>query len=208
MKLSDYNITNKSKITLIKLLKTISPSLRRVTFDFSWEYVGLSRDYLNASALVYSGSSLKDYVDFKRGNQTGALSFLDMYGYRSIVHSGHGFKNNWRGRRGTHVIEVNLESLPESVDKVFFTLSALNAGSIHDFRSLQLSFYDTRNPSEQLCSDQISRAVDDKAVVFCCLCRIDGSWQVFSLQEPSYGNVRDYGPLFRTAENIILRGFS
>lgn len=206
MKLSDYNITNNCTITLIKLLKTIESTLRQVTFDFSWEYVGYRRDYLNASAVLYSGSSRVDYVDFR--NTYGAEEYLRANGFGSVSHSGHGFRNNWRGRRGNHVIKVDLESLPESVDKIFFTLSALNAESIHDFQNLSLSFYDTRNPSEQLCGDQISHTVNDKAVVFCCVCRIDGCWQVFSLQEPSGGNVRFYIPLFRSISLIIAKGFS
>ncbi|XP_031570722.1 uncharacterized protein LOC116305040 [Actinia tenebrosa] len=207
MKVSDYNIADNSTITLIKVLKTISDSLKHVTFDFHWNYVGYRRDYLNVSAILYSGTSRVDVVDFKR---TVFPSGLYGYGtgYGAVTHSGHGFKNNWRGSRGNHKIEVNFDLLSAtSVDKVFFTLSALNAGSIEEFRNLTLDFHDSRNPSEQL--DEIRRAVKHhKAIVFCCLCRIDGSWQVFGLQEPSYGNVRDYYPLYSTIQTIILKGFS
>ncbi|KAK3711934.1 hypothetical protein QZH41_009426 [Actinostola sp. cb2023] len=209
MKVGDYNMTNNSTITLIKVLKTISDSLRQVTFDFSWEYVGM-RDYLNASAVLYSGSSRVEYVDFK--HQHGAHMYLLSHGFGSVTHSGHGFRGSSRyarfGSRGHHVLKVNLETLPSSIDKIFFTLSALNTGSVQDFKNLLLEFYDSRNPTEQLCNDKISRSVHNKAVVFCCLCRIDGCWQVFSLQEPSQGNVRDYSPLFASIQALILRGFS
>jgi stress response protein SCP2 len=204
MKISDYNITDNGTITLIKVLKTISDTLRHVTFDFSWEYVGCQRDFLNASAILYSGSTRVDCVDFKK-----RMFCSGGYGFEAAVsHSGHGFKNNRYGKRGNHIIEVNFPLLnTSSVDKVFFTLSSLNAESIEDFRHLTLDFHDSRNPSEQL--DEISRAVQNhKAIVFCCLCRIDGSWQVFGLQEPSSGNVRYYYPLFYTIENLIRQGFS
>lgn len=205
MKVSDYNITDNGTITLIKVLKTISDSLKHVTFDFHWNYVGYRRDYLNVSAILYRGTNRTDVVDFKR---TVFGDGLYGPGYGAVTHSGHGFKNNWRGSRGNHKIEVNFDLLSgTSVDKVFFTLSALNAESIRDFRNLTLDFHDSRNPSEQL--DEISRAQQDhKAIVFCCLCRIDGSWQVFGLQEPSSGNVRDYYPLYYTIATIIQKGFS
>jgi len=191
--LQDYAVQPFGTVHLIVVLYEISDqSLDHTIFDLFWGYPSSGRDYLDASVLIYSGTYYQGRVDYRRRIFTG------------VSHSGDVMDDS--KRLGHHTINVKLKSLPATVDKLFFTLSAWSSPNISKFKHPSLRFFDAKEPNKQLCSDQMRNAAYSQAIIMCSLSKINGSWKVFSLRTPSAGNVTYYDPLRQKIAEIILQG--
>lgn len=199
--MADYNVQADGTIQLVKILQTLSQNIEHVIFDFSWGFPNsYCPDYLDASALLYSGSTFIEYVDYRNR--------ISLQAYGAVAHSGRARALACGEDRGRHRMNIRLTSLPVHIDKVFFTLSSWSSSSIKSYRTPTLQFYDTNYPNKQLCSEEFGRAIDAEAVIMCSVCRVDGRWKVYSLGVPSRGNIKRerYCYLQHTIEDIILRG--
>ena len=174
------------------VLYEISEALDHVIFDLFWGYPASGCDFLDASVLIYSGSSFQTLVDFSHR------------GFSGVTHSGDVMDDT--KRLGHHTINVKLKSLPSSVDKLFFTLSAYCSPNISKFKNPSLRFFDAKEPDKQLCSDRMDHAAYSQAIIMCSLCKINHRWKVFSLRTRSAGNAKNYSPLQQTIGGIIAQG--
>ena len=190
--LQDHGVQPFSTLHLIVVLYEISESLDHVIFDLFWGYPASGCDFLDASALIYSGSSFQTVVDFRQCGFTG------------VTHSGDVMDD--AKRLGHHTIDVKLKSLPSSVDKLFFTLSAWSSPNISKYKNPSLRFFDAKEPNKQLCSDRMDHAAYSQAIIMCSLCKINHSWKVFSLRTLSAGNANNYSQLQQKISGIIAQG--
>ncbi|CAH3186653.1 unnamed protein product [Porites lobata] len=190
--LQDYGVQPFSTLYLIVVLYEISEALDHVIFDLFWGYPASGCDFLDASVLIYSGSSFQTLVDFSHR------------GFSGVTHSGDVMDDT--KRLGHHTINVKLKSLPSSVDKLFFTLSAYGSPNISKFKNPSLRFFDAKEPDKQLCSDRMDHAAYSQAIIMCSLCKINHRWKVFSLRTRSAGNAKNYSPLQQTIGGIIAQG--
>lgn len=174
------------------MLYEINHSLDNAVFDLFWGYPSSGKDYLDASVLIYSGSSLQGIVDYRHR------------AFNGISHSGDVMDDGTC--LGHHTIHVQLKSLPSNINKLFFTLSAWNSPNISKYKNPSLRFFDAKEPNKQLCSDQMGHAAHSQAVIMCSLSKIDGVWKVFSLRTLSAGNAKNYSPLQQTISGIISQG--
>ena len=190
--MQDYGVQPFSTLYLIVVLYEISESLDHVIFDLFWGYPSSGVDYLDASALIYSGSYFQGLVDWS-----------NLY-FSGVTHSGDVLDDS--KEIGHHTIKVTLKSLPSSVDKLFFTLSAFCSPNISKYKNPSLRFFDAKEPNKQLCSDRMDHAAYSQAIIMCSLCKINHTWKVFSLRTLSAGNAKDYSPLKQTISGIIAQG--
>ena len=190
--LQDYGVQPFSTLHLIVVLYEISESLDHVIFDLFWGYPSSGVDYLDASALIYSGSYFQGLVDWRNLHFSG------------VTHSGDVLDDS--KEIGHHTIKVTLKNLPFSVDKLFFTLSAFCSPNISKYKNPSLRFFDAKEPNKQLCSDRMDHAAYSQAVIMCSLCKINHTWKVFSLRTLSAGNAEDYSPLQQTISGIVAQG--
>ena len=191
--LQDYAVQPFSTVHLIVVLYEIADqSLDHTIFDLFWGFPSSGCDYLDASVLIYSGTYCQGLVDYSRRIFSG------------VSHSGDIMDHS--KRLGHHTINVWLKSLPATVDKLFFTLSAWNSPNISKFKHPSLRFFDAKEPNKQLCSDQMQNAAYSQAIIMCSLSKINGSWKVYSLRTLSAGNAKNYSPLQQTIAGIISQG--
>lgn len=174
------------------MLYEINHSLDNAVFDLFWGYPSSGQDFLDASVLIYSGSSPQGIVDYRHR------------AFNGISHSGDVMDD--AKCLGHHTIHVQLKSLPSNINKLFFTLSAWNSPNISKYKNPSLRFFDAKEPNKQLCSDQMGHAAYSQAVIMCSLSKTDGIWKVFSLRTLSAGNAKNYFPLQQTIGGIITQG--
>ena len=184
----------------MKVLQKIPDDFDHVIFDFSYGFPSYGRDFLDASALLYNGSHCDCYVDYRNRPSWSSPVF------KAIRHSGPA--GGYGRKRGIQRIDVHLKEMPQYIDKVFFTLSSWDSPSIANYDSPSLHFYDARHPETQLCSDRMSRAIHQQAIIMCCLYRERNEWRVISLGTGSSGNTKreNYCYLKYTISSIIQRG--
>ncbi len=186
-----YGIQPKATIHLLVLVSTIPPDLSTVVFDLYWGWPDAGKDYLDASALVFSGKKYEGVADYK------TLKFAG----KAIYHSGDRMD---RGKRqGHHLIKVTLKEMPKTVTDIFFTLSSYNAPEISKFKSLNFRFYDQDKPDKMLCADQTKKGEKSQAIVMCSLSRMDDHWYVHDNGVVSEGCCKNYQPLIDTIQKII-----
>ena len=124
------------------LLYAVAPNLDKVVFDLYWGYPSKGIDYLDASALIFSGTNYLSVVDFSKRNRLE----------KAIRHSGDRMDDV--NRRGHHIINIELQRIPAHVTNIFFTLSAWGSPTISAFKNPSLNFYEQSNPGKMLCTDQ------------------------------------------------------
>ncbi len=173
------------------LLYEIPPSLKKVVFDLSFGWPKSGKDYLDASALIFSGQTYKGVADYM------SLGFAG----KAVYHSGD--RQNKVLKQGKHLIKVDLSQLPEEITHIFFTLSSYKSPNISHFRNPTLRFFDESKPDKMLCPDQIKKAGKSQAIVMCSLIKQDDHWYVHDNGAMSSGNVKDYEPLKETIVEII-----
>lgn len=174
------------------VLYEISEALDHVIFDLFWGYPASGCDFLDASVLIYSGSSFQTLVDYSHRGFSGVTHSGDVMDHAKCL--------------GHHTINVKLKSLPSSVDKLFFTLSAFCSPNISKYKNPSLRFFDAKEPNKQLCSDQMQHAAHSQAIIMGSLCKINHSWKVLSLRKQSAGNAKNYSPLRQTIGGVIVQG--
>ncbi len=173
------------------LLSAIPPNLTTVVFDFYWGWPDTGKDYLDASALVFSDKKYQEVADY---NTLGCCN-------KAIYHSGDRIDKD--KKQGHHIIKVNMKAIPKSVTHVFFTLSSYKSPVISHFKNLSLRFYDQDNPSKMLCDGQTKKGENNEAIVMCSLSKMEGHWYVHDNGVVSKGNARNYDPLKSTILKII-----
>ncbi|XP_072035443.1 uncharacterized protein [Amphiura filiformis] len=186
-----YDLQPDATIHLMVLLSAIPPTLTTVVFDLYWGWPDAGKDYLDASALVFSGKTYEGVADYK------TLGFAK----KAIYHSGD--RIDKEKRQGHHFIKVNLKEIPKSFTHVFFTLSSYTSPEISHFKNLNFRFYDEDHPDKMLCSDQTKKGKSNQAIVMCSLSKMDGHWYVHDNGVVSNGCARNYPPLKNTILNII-----
>lgn len=190
-----YGVQAFTTINLIIVLFDIPETFDEVIFDLFWGYPKSGRDYLDASVLLYNGTSFVETVDYRR---------MQSKTCNAVRHSGDVMDDT--NRLGHHTLNVKLKSLREDVDKLFFTLSAWNCPNLSKYPKPSLRFFDARAPKDQLCSDSMQHAANSQAIIMCSLCRIEGAWKVLSLRTVSNGNAKNYDPLRGTILHMIQSG--
>ena len=198
MTLHDYNVQPFSTINLVVILYNIPESFDEVIFDLFWGYPATGRDHLDVSVLLYAGETLLEVIDFRRTRSKTCAA---------VKHSGDDM-NDDENRIGHQEINVEIKHIKDSIDRLFFILSAYQSTNISMFPNPSLRFYDARFPDNQLCNDSMKHAADSQAIIMCSLCRIEGEWKVLSLRHLSDGNVKNYDPLKATVLHLIQSGIS
>ena len=191
-----YGLKPGSTIHLMVLLSAIPTNLTKVVFDLYWGWPDSGKDYLDASALVFSG---REYLGVVNYNTLARKDLEFVNG--AIYHSGD--RMDKVKRQGHHILKVNLKALPTSVTNVFFTLSVWKSKELSNFKNLNFRFFDEQKPDQMLCADQTKEANEKQAIVMCRLSNIDGHWYVYDSGISSEGNAKDYNPLKNTITNII-----
>ena len=116
--LATYNVKPGSTIHLMLLLYAVPSYLNEVVFDLYWGYPAHGEDYLDASALMFSGKNCAGVVDYRHRKRANG----------AIVHSGDLMDNF--NQIGHHFITVELHNIPSRVTSIFFTLSAWDSPTI------------------------------------------------------------------------------
>ena len=161
-------------------------------FDLNWGYPASGTDYLDATAIIFSGTNLVDYLDYRKTS------------HESMRHSGDVMDKV--NRRGHHLITIDLRKVPGSFTHIFFTLSSWQSPTISKFPKPSLRFYEESNPTTMLCEDTVDKMSYSQAIVMCWLSRDMGKWCVYSAGKASAGNSEDYEPLYQTISDIIANG--
>ncbi|XP_022093806.1 uncharacterized protein LOC110980997 [Acanthaster planci] len=191
--LGHYKVLPTTTIYVRRLLFSAPENnLNKVVFDLHWGYPSTGRDFLDATAIIFSGTELIDYLDYRK------LS------HESLRHSGDRMDD--RARTGHHFMNVDLQQVPSSFTHIFFTLSSWQSPTIAKFPNPSLRFYEESDPDTMLCEDTITRVNHSQAIVMCWLSRNKGKWCVYSAGRASNGNSEDYEPLYETITDIIANG--
>ena len=196
--LIDHKVPPESKLHLIIVLCAVPDELEKAVFDFYWGLPhGRSRDFLDVSVFVYSGTSNLGVIYYRNRR----LDFCP-----GVEHSGPAEMYYIR-REGRHQVNVNLRTVPHNVDKLVFTLSAWASANISEYPYYRLDFHDVNFPDQQLCSDQVDvRHRAYKSMIMCCLSKKNGRWEVIDMKKGSDGFTRNYYPLKREIEALIRDG--
>lgn len=219
-KLSEYQLKSNATVCLVVCLYSIPDDLDHVVFDLFWGYpienthsfslnakpflkglfggvahtgTGYTRDYLDASCLMFKKTSYSGEVDFSHKKKPG------------IEHSGDVMDD--KNRIGHHTIDLHLKKIPTDITHLFFTLSAWSSPTISKFPNPSLKFYDASNKGKDLCSTSFTHANSSQAVIMCSLSKKNGRWQIYESGKLSAGNANDYDPLVDTIGNLISVGF-
>ena len=191
--LADHKVDPNSTIRLLVCSLEAPTELDNVSFMLSWGFPETSQDYLDVTVFLFEGANCIECIDSK--NRTSKFG--------KIIHTGNIIHINSRTR--CHRINLSIKSLSQKIDKLVFTLSSCNSLDISRFQNLSLRFFDQKNPTHQLCSDEMKEAVDSQAIIMCCLTKIYSGWKVISLKEKSNGNAKDYTPLQEKIKSLIRR---
>ncbi|XP_078660319.1 uncharacterized protein LOC144904968 [Branchiostoma floridae x Branchiostoma belcheri] len=192
--MGDYGVQPHSTIHLIIMLYAIPEHFNHVIFDLFWGYPSHGCDFLDASCLLFSGTSFVAVVDYRHRSYHSGV----------VRHSGDVMDDY--NRKGHHTINVKLKDIPSKVTHMFFTLSAWNSPNISKYPNPSLRFFEASNKNKQLCSDKMSHAADSQAIVMCSVSRKTGVWKIDSLGTLSQGNAKTYGPLQATICKLIQQG--
>jgi len=193
--LHNYNITEGSSIQLIRRLLAISNAspLRNISFVVKWGWPQRDgkRAFLDATCFVYTGRTLLTAVDYRTKDVVAGMS-----------HSGAKMQNSTR--RGQHVISISLPALGSDITHIFFTMSACHLPNIGSFLDPAIELYDKAHPTKQLCpAAVIGNNGDSKAVVVCCLKRVEGGWDYIELSTRTNGFVYNYKPIEHAIQNLF-----
>ncbi|XP_071133210.1 uncharacterized protein [Mytilus edulis] len=190
--LGNYGIKPNVSVSMVICLYSIPEQFNNVVFDLYWAYPWHGREYLNASCLMFSGTSFYGVCDFARQP------------HHSVRHSGDIMDN--KKRIGHQSIVVYLHYIPSEVTHLFFTLSAWRCPNLSTYNKTSLKFYEASRPDESLCKTKFKHAKHSQAVIMCSVSREEGKWEIYQSGELSGGNVRRYGPLKETIKRLISTG--
>ena len=192
--LSHFSVKPNSTIQLVVLLFAIPSNFDHVVFDLFWGYPTSGRDYLDASCLMFNGTSYYGRCDYRCRHK-----------YQAISHSGDLMDNV--NKIGHHTINVSLLSLPSDITHLFFTLSAWNSPNISRYPNPSLRFYEQANPDKDLCKTTFQHAAYSQAVIMCSVSKGKyNRWEIFENGKLSAGNAKNYEPLKSTIQSLIRQG--
>ena len=193
--LSTYDVKAGSTIRVMVLLCEVPDDVEDAVFDLYWGYPNSGQDFLDASALFYSGKTRVAIFDFRRRSN-------DSFPAESVTHSGDMMDN--ATQTGHHLITVRLHHLPPTITSIFFVLSAWNSPTISFFKRPSLNFFDKSKPDKQLCENHVKDLPAVQAVI---MCRVDktpsGSWTVYDMGTRSQGNAMNYTPIEQTLQTSL-----
>lgn len=192
--LEDYDVRPNASICLVICLCSIPEDFNHVVFDLYWGYPRSGKDYLDASCLMFNGTTFYRLADYDNRRP-----------HQSVRHSGDIMNN--RRKTGHHTINVYLRNIPKSVTHLFFVLSSWESPTISKFRNPSLRFYEASAPDKTLCETSFTHAKHSEAVIMCSLSRTMGRWEVFESGKLSDGNAYNYSPIIRTIQNLISAGY-
>jgi hypothetical protein len=201
------------------LLYSISKelSINALTFDLFWGFPQSGGDFLDGTCLLYAEKRHYRTFDYK------SRAYIDISG---MTHSGDVMDSfNLRGKMiiqyldlskiyscinlfffsliGHHQITANLTTLPQTVTRLYFVLSAYRSPNIGCFPNPSFKLFDPSYPDTQLCSYTIRSASTSKAVIMCVIEKSnEGNWNIFEIGKLCDGNVLDYKPIFNTISNM------
>lgn len=192
--LSNNSIPPFATLYLVVRLYEIPDAFDYVVFDLFWGYPASGPDFLDASCLVYQGTTFLNLADYRHRTLSG------------ITHSGDVMDNS--KRIGHHTIHIYLKQLPSNVTHLFFTLSAWNSPNIAKYPNPSLKFYEASNAEKDLCKTAFTHAGNSQAVVMCSVSKSShGTWEIYESGKLSAGNAMDYGPLLSTISSLIKTGY-
>lgn len=191
--LSYYGVTANSTIHLVVCLYTVPETFDHVVFDLYWGFPASGVDFLDASCLIFNGTTFIEVVDYKCKSNI------------AVKHSGD--RMDPLTARGHHTIDVHLANIPKNVTHLFFTLSAWSSPNISKYPNPSLRFYEASNPTKDLCKTTFTHANCSQAVVMCSVSKANGLWQIFDSGKLSNGNARNYTSLKQTIRQLITSGY-
>lgn len=192
--LADNQIPPYATLYLVVLLYAIPEAFDHVVFDLYWGYPSSGCDFLDASCLVYKGTTCLNLADYCHRNLDG------------ITHSGD-LMDRFK-RIGHHTIHVYLKQIPSNVTHLFFTLSAWRSPNIAKYPNPSLKFYEASNRETDLCKTTFTHAGNSQAVVMCSVSKnSQGRWNIYESGKLSAGNANNYDPLKSTISNLIKTGY-
>jgi len=193
--LSHFSVKPNSTIQLVVLLFAIPSNFDHVVFDLFWGYPTSGCDYLDASCLMFSGTSFYGLCDYKH-----------RWPFDSISHSGDIMDNV--NKIGHHTIDVSLQKLPPYITHLFFTLSAWTGPNISRYPYPSLRFYEQSRPDKDLCKTTFHHAASSQAVIMCSVSRGNyNRWEIYGCGKLSAGNAQKYEPLKATIRSLIKQGY-
>ncbi|KAL4237387.1 hypothetical protein ACF0H5_002105 [Mactra antiquata] len=196
-RLLDYNVKPNSTICLVILLYAIPEAFNDVVFDLYWGYPLGRVDYLDASCLMFGGTSFIDVCDY-RGSK-GHSKY-------AVTHSGDVMDNV--KKIGHHTINIRIKDIPHNITHLFFTLSAWSSPDISRYPNPSLKFYEKSKPGKDLCKTTFHHARASQAVVMCSMSRNShGRWEIFESGKLSAGNAMNYDPIQKTIVSLIKQGY-
>jgi len=188
--LRDYNVQSDSNLHLMVLMYAINrgSKIRKLVFDLIWGFQYNKTDYLDGSCLLYNGTNLIEIIDYY--NQE-SKDF-------AVVHSGDMMK----ATKGHHRIDIDLDKLNPTIDRLYFVLSSYNYRPMSYFKKPKVALFDPANPTKELAEFMISTVGNYRAVIMCALIRVELSWNVWRIGMHSNGTVHDYKPLIKTISKL------
>ncbi|CAG8682860.1 18821_t:CDS:2 [Gigaspora margarita] len=190
-KLTAYGIRAGDCIQLL-IMKDRNLSIINLAFDLYWKYPLTGRDnFLDGTCFLYNGNDLLKIYDNK--NKFDPV-------YPCIKHSGYIMDDV--NSQGHQIITINLSEFPETINKIYFTLSS-QYSNLSSFSNLSFKLYNEERPEEQVVTYNFRTAANSQAVIMCCVQRShDGSWALFEIGRLSKGNAKDYNSINESIKNL------
>jgi len=192
--LADYDVkpfsTLLMMIVLFEIPEDFNSDDNHVIFDLSWNYPSAGRDFLDASCLMFMGSTWYDYIDWNEKASS------------SVWHSGD--KLDDKHRVGHHRLDARLKGIPKCVSHLFFVLSSFRSPSVGLFPNPTVEFYDACDEKRKLPHATFEGALDCQALIMCCVCRVaDNHWLVYEGGQQSAGNTQMYEQIEDTLTTLV-----
>ncbi|KAF5831211.1 hypothetical protein DUNSADRAFT_13448 [Dunaliella salina] len=181
---------------------SLPDSVHRLTVEDRWRFVGdRGVQYLDASALVFDDNSkYLGVVDYQ--NRSPPLFS------NSMKHSGD--KTDQEKGTGLHIIDINLDSLPEGVKDIFLTISGWRGKTLDMLRQ---PFIRIKNPDKNgrlLCQYNLGSTHSKeelakyRSAIMCRVSRAPAGWVVYGMGKLGQGAAGEYNPLVVSCQSVLL----
>jgi stress response protein SCP2 len=114
------------------------------------------------------------------------------------------------GQSGTHIINIDLETLPSTITTCVFVVSAFGNATLQDITSASVAFRnELADPSEDpLCvyqldsHDKISHL--KSVIIMCKLYRKrGGGWHIMAIGDSNRGSASNYAPIYDAVRKLL-----
>lgn len=189
------------------------PNISNVQMMEKWRFDG-HVVYLDASCLVYNFSDEHiGTIDYSHRTWSGSkddiqVTRIGSFAYTNapapcIRHSGDVIDHE--GRVGQHTIDIEIKRLPNSVQSLFFTVSAWNT-TLAGISQPSAHLYDVQQDTE-LCSYKLQdeNTKSKTAVIMCRLYRktIRSRWELVSIGHVGFGRADDYDSILKDIKKYL-----